>query len=356
MLPKEDEMIRLLIIVIALCVGGFCSSAHAETFTNDLSASVWDIGGSYEEDVEGIPMSYTVSQDGKGKLTGYGSASGTVDGVSLNMDFLVKGKISSKKSITTIQQKLSIKGTASYQGQMLKFSGSVSMKTVVDEISRVMSGTITISLLGFKETESYYEDLSDVDMDGTVVLITSINEVEGKLIGDAVLELSNGRLIHMLVKGKDKNGQLLIQAKGIKDDSDSSGSGIKIIFDSLRDVVDFKAKALGQKLENIVPCLSPEAAAFSSLIVGKTLAKGNYKILSNTRFSWHGEGGNWVYTKTGDTTAKIVFTYDEDGNNPNVYREEALLTCYGERFLYRYSEYYFGAEDLSTISFGEIKF
>lgn len=70
---------------------------------------------------------------------------------------------------------------------------------------------------------------------------------------------------------------------------------------------------------------SPTASEFSSCVVGHFLFQV-YRITSATRFSYFNETGNWKYTKTGTTRGVVVFTYDEDNNNPNVFRDEVILT------------------------------
>ena len=68
------------------------------------------------------------------------------------------------------------------------------------------------------------------------------------------------------------------------------------------------------------PDLSPSAVEFTSLVVGKRLFE--YGILPESRFSWEDEGGNWSYEKTSASAAELVFTYDDDGNESSVYREQ----------------------------------
>jgi hypothetical protein len=96
--------------------------------------------------------------------------------------------------------------------------------------------------------------------------------------------------------------------------------------------------------------LAPTEAEAMELFVGTTWGDG-YFFDSPTRFNWRGEPGDWSYSKTGPDTALIVFTYDEDGNHPGIYREEVRLTFSTPTSgTYRYSEFYGGTEDPSSIS------
>lgn len=70
--------------------------------------------------------------------------------------------------------------------------------------------------------------------------------------------------------------------------------------------------------------LAPEPAQMTDILVGTIQLE--YSFTSATEFAWHGETGRWTYEKTGADTGKLVLTYDEDGNDPSVYREEISLT------------------------------
>jgi hypothetical protein len=90
---------------------------------------------------------------------------------------------------------------------------------------------------------------------------------------------------------------------------------------------------------------APTETEAVALFVGTTLGDG-YNFSSSTRFDWRGEDGDWSYEKTGPDTALLVFTYDEDGNDPGLYREEVLLTfATPTSGSYRYSEYNRGVEN-----------
>ncbi len=89
--------------------------------------------------------------------------------------------------------------------------------------------------------------------------------------------------------------------------------------------------------------IAPSEVAFSATVVGKNVL--GYRMVSDSRFSWFGEEGNWTYTQVDHATGKLVFTYDEDGNNPAVYREEALMTFQSPTAgSFRYSEFNGGVE------------
>jgi hypothetical protein len=99
--------------------------------------------------------------------------------------------------------------------------------------------------------------------------------------------------------------------------------------------------------------VAPSSSEFAALVVGKAIEDTDYIFTSSTRFSWFGEAGNWSYVRTGANTATLTFTYDEDANNPNTYREEALLTfTTASTGTYNYGEYNSNVLDGSSVVSG----
>lgn len=72
-------------------------------------------------------------------------------------------------------------------------------------------------------------------------------------------------------------------------------------------------------------------------------------FISATRFNWQGEPGNWSYQQMSGTVGKITQTYDEDDNNPAIYREETVLTFTSTTTgTYLYREFDGGAQYFQT--------
>jgi len=72
------------------------------------------------------------------------------------------------------------------------------------------------------------------------------------------------------------------------------------------------------------PDLAPTVAGFTTLITGKTIKGINF--LASNRWTAFGEAGNWDYSVTSPTTAKVTITFDEDSNDPLAARDDYLLT------------------------------
>ena len=101
--------------------------------------------------------------------------------------------------------------------------------------------------------------------------------------------------------------------------------------------------------------MAPEPSVMSEALVGVTWQ--GYYFQSPTRFDWSGEGGNWSYQKTGPDGGLLIFTYDEDGNDPGAYREEVVLVFEtASSGTYRYSEYVGGIEDPGSVVGSSIDF
>jgi len=87
--------------------------------------------------------------------------------------------------------------------------------------------------------------------------------------------------------------------------------------------------------------LAPESAEMAAKLSGRTV--NNTQFTSSTRFVYQGAGGipepgNWSYSKVSANVGLLTQTYDDDGNNANLYREETSLTFVTETtgtFVYR---------------------
>jgi hypothetical protein len=82
--------------------------------------------------------------------------------------------------------------------------------------------------------------------------------------------------------------------------------------------------------------LAPSVETMIARLPGQVIF--DVSFTSATRFSWNGMLGNWSYEWIGASVGKLTQTYDKDGNNPDIYREETILTFSSAStgsFLYR---------------------
>ena len=70
--------------------------------------------------------------------------------------------------------------------------------------------------------------------------------------------------------------------------------------------------------------LAPSVETITALLPGQRV--NDTSFTSATRFDWYGEQGNWSYNRTSTNVGSLTQTYDEDGNDPDVYREVVTLT------------------------------
>ncbi len=128
-----------------------------------------------------------------------------------------------------------------------------------------------------------------------------------------------------------------------------SGDGQTVLHDV--DTSAAPARFFRLVVEDSAGGLAPSQEEAAELLVGGSW--GGYEFVSTNRFDWNGEDGDWSYQKTGPNTGLLVFTYDADGNNPNVYREEVVMDFVTETTCnYRYSEYNGGVEAPGSVNTG----
>ena len=82
----------------------------------------------------------------------------------------------------------------------------------------------------------------------------------------------------------------------------------------------------------------------------------NYDFISTDRFVFGGdEPGNYTVLRLNDDQITLICTYDEDGNNPSVYREEISLTFNGNANVPVFVEIYEGNSLTVSQSAGTVR-
>jgi len=231
------------------------TGSNVTTNTYDLSSlcEIWDVSGTYNDDVLGI--SFTVAQDGKGKIVGGGSWSAVEEGISINATVAIKGSLKSgKDGATSLKLQMKHTGTASLSGQTSKFSASQKVTAVIDSRNLELRGQIetSLSMAGqkVKQMDAFNEDLPS-GMDGSMVLtIKTRQDSKGAAYGSGSCELSNSETLSLVVKGKlnKKTGAVKLSLSGQKG---TAGSGSKIsmeVSSDLQDIESMKGKVLGQAI------------------------------------------------------------------------------------------------------------
>jgi len=253
---KKRRLVKLLSFLFITIIFLSSKGLYAEVYYYDSSGEleIWDISGTYEDDGLGCDISLTMNQDGKGKITGSGSASCYIYGVDINMAYDIKGSIKQKNNTATVKLSLKFKGTAEYMGESYKFTAIEKVKAEIDAADQMMYGTIKVKLkmAGEKVSEkSTFSEPLPEDMDGSFNLTIEVDQDGKKLVGNGTLELSNGIRYSLPAKGKvnNKKGKSKLELKG--DTTASKGCKLKLIIDESDDSIEsIKGKVLGQKIRN----------------------------------------------------------------------------------------------------------
>ena len=253
---KKTKLIFTTFVSLIIIINLFASSALSQdtvygTATGDVEVGVtiWDFSGTYTYSLYNMTLSYTLSQDAKGKVTGSGTFVDSSDGNNLSMPVEIKGNVKGKKGIVTLKYKLKGKdenGNKIQDNLKLELNESTLSLVGTDKLKVCQKGG------GCKKT------VSDVSLDvpdgmtGEAELEIDVepDEKGKKLEGTGELTLSNGDESPLYAKGKynSKKDETKFTLKGV----DASIKAIKLklkIDEGSGAATDIKAKALGQKLK-----------------------------------------------------------------------------------------------------------
>jgi hypothetical protein len=180
----------------------FTSMVSAEVPSGDYQLdlrgdwSIWDVTGNYDTSELGLGMSFHLVMDAQGKFTGSGYAD--VYAEDLYMDFNITGSVKTSGNVTWVNMTMKFQGE--YFGE--PFKGNAKVKTEVDIENALMTGTMTVSVMGERATVDFEEPFP-ADMTGNWSMAMHIEDVNGKtLAGNGWVELSNGVKSEFEITGK----------------------------------------------------------------------------------------------------------------------------------------------------------
>ena len=221
-----------LLAGLAVCVA---PALHAERawgeFTIEFgdNLKLWDLSGSYSEDLDGLSLDYTISSEPSGKFTGQGTA--TVSGfwgydVDLGMDFTVNGGVNSAGSVTRVNLTMKMSGSGWVEGYYLTMKATVTEKLEVDSATMQMlgtySGNVSVSVPSMHKSAKARIPKTDVqtslpegatgDWDLTLNVTTNLN----KFAGSAMVHVDNRASIPLMLTGsyQPKSGLSKLTLKG----------------------------------------------------------------------------------------------------------------------------------------------
>ena len=242
-----------------MCYAEIASGTYTKEFNGELN--LWDISGSYTENLEDISLSYTLNMDPSGKFTGSGSFyydvgwSGYLSG-----SFTVSGSVKSAGNVTRVSLLMNIGGDGNIEGYDATFTASVKEQLEIDTGTRQMlgsaSGKLTVTVPGFgKKSASIPRSVASATLpaqaDGNWSLTLDIVPSGTKYAGTATVDLSNGKsfdltlsgnysakkdVSKLVLKGLDRTVPISLSLKALCSSTDMS-------------VQSLKGKGLGQKLK-----------------------------------------------------------------------------------------------------------
>ncbi len=250
----KQGLMLVVMAVFLLPLNGYAEDYYwIDSDDFDQSPLIWDLTGSYSHELLGCELTFDLSQDVKGKLSGneHVVGIGSLEGhpVEMNCDLSIKGSIKQKNGAASVKITTKISGTADVPDMDIygaKISGTKKISATINPYSQTLIGTVQekISIKGFpsiKKTGDFITELPE-GMDGSWSL-----EIVADA-GDGSLWLSNGDLLGFSAQGKynAKSDETKFTLKGT-----GNASGCKlspVIHESTGGVTSIKGKVLGQNI------------------------------------------------------------------------------------------------------------
>lgn len=248
--------------------GGLCGPAFSNSTNTYLldGITIWDLSGNYSDEV--LSMDYSISQDGKGKLVGNGTAVYSDIDFNATADVTIKGQLKTRKKSTRLHFVVKGEGTAesavlppvldpslppttnSAPSATVPFALSGNCTADVSPQGDALLGTIKLELQIGEETiaiKKLFEQPIPEGMDGSAALEVILDDSAKKLIGSAILTLSNGSQLDFTVKGsQSRKGGASLKLTG---QGEARGSKLSLKTDAEDKLAQLKGKVMGQKIQ-----------------------------------------------------------------------------------------------------------
>lgn len=250
---KTCKALLVAVLFTSAC-GAFADSAE---YDYDLSGGldIWQLDGTIcGDDTMGCEITYSLTQDNVGKITGGGDIDCLIDGADVTGAFTVTGTITQKSGIVTVKIKVKISAMIDAGlGGTFPLKGTETITATINTTTDPM--TIDGEVKFQKDPlADYVQDLPD-DMNGASNLFMDVNSTNPpkntKLAGDAVLALSNLDEYDFTIKGSYNANKELnkLTLTGIKDGSGKSPGSFTLVINDGNDTLNsLKGKSLGQAL------------------------------------------------------------------------------------------------------------
>lgn len=291
-------------------------------FTGNLS--LWDLSGTYTDYALGGEISYTLTQDSAGKITGYGTGTMSMSGLNITATYDIDGSITQKDGIAELELSTDYSGTATYLGDTYEFTAKETTTAEIDASTAMMTGVVEVELTmeGYG-SERYTMDFSTETpegMDGSFELEFDIYQNGTRLTGNGILILSNSETYDLTASGKFKSrtNESTISLRG-----SARGSRLRLSVDGSDDHIEtLRGKILGQELEgyDIMPT-NPTGddhgdwiGTATSIIVGNDVSGVIEHVADVDYFVFHAQNGAQytIETTSGTLTDTEIFLLDEN--------------------------------------------
>lgn len=258
-------MTRFLTAAAVLATLLAAPALHAEmasgTYDVPVAAglNVWDISGSYHEDVEGVTMDFTLNVDASGKITGSGTASMTDGYDTLTATFSTTGTLRSAGPVVRVNMTLKMNGSGYVSGYFATFKATLNQKLELDTIGHQMIGTaggsVTVRVPGIGGRTVRMAPSDTVtplpeDMDGSFDLSVNVTTNKTRYLGTGTMSLSNGKIIALGATGnyRPKPDKSTLALKGTGLDKALTMNLVTTCTNAQLYVKSLNGRALGQTL------------------------------------------------------------------------------------------------------------
>lgn len=195
-LIKRVSVLWMLVLLPALSYADV-PSGHYENQFGQPGTDIWDLSGTYNETEDDASFNFTIVQDDKGKIGGYGTLTGSEDGIDIALDSTISGSIKSIGDVTRAVLTMKLNGTATDAFQVVNVNGKIKFTLDIDKPTGSLIGTgkgkICVKGEGCGSINEPVQFDIPGEADGSWDLFLDIQNVDGKkLTGTALATLQMG--------------------------------------------------------------------------------------------------------------------------------------------------------------------
>jgi hypothetical protein len=202
----------LLVAVLILGAGvgkaGQASGDYAVAF--EASPSLWDISGTYHQDLVNLAVDYTINVDPSGKFTGIGTGSFHDGPDYLEGAVSITGTLRAAGDVVRVNMTLKLNLLGEFEGTPTTFTATIKENLELDPASHQLVGTgngkATVSVPGAGKQSASLPKLEidtslPVDATGSWDLALNLSANLNRYTGSSTVTLSSGRSFPLMATG-----------------------------------------------------------------------------------------------------------------------------------------------------------